>query len=150
MNVQRKEILRSLVLFVLTFFSVFCVYGYQRIGGDPFNELEVAQQSFAFSTALLSILLCHEMGHYLVGKWCGIGVETFSIGMGKQIWGRYDKSGTLWRVALFPVGGYVKFKGDEDLSGKRDKSISIKQSELIRIDIEKKQLLLELKILREG
>ncbi len=50
---------------------------------------------------------------------CGIGVETFSIGMGKQIWGRYDKSGTLWRIAILPIGGYVKFYGDEDPSGKK-------------------------------
>ena len=84
---------------------------------------DIFQYIFAFA------VFVHEMGHYLVGKWCGIGVETFSIGMGKQIWGRYDKSGTLWRVALFPIGGYVKFKGDEDLSGKRDKSISILESE---------------------
>ena len=90
---------------------------------------DIFQYIFAFAILITVVVFVHEMGHYLVGKWCGIGVETFSIGMGKQIWGRYDKSGTLWRVALFPVGGYVKFKGDEDLSGKRDKSISIKQSD---------------------
>lgn len=90
---------------------------------------DIFQYIFAFAVLITVVVFVHEMGHYLVGKWCGIGVETFSIGMGKQIWGRYDKSGTLWRVALFPVGGYVKFKGDEDLSGKRDKSISIKQSD---------------------
>ena len=86
------------------------------------------QYVFAFAILITVVVFVHEMGHYLVGKWCGIGVETFSIGMGKQIWGRYDKSGTLWRVALFPVGGYVKFKGDEDLSGKRDKEVSIEDS----------------------
>ena len=89
----------------------------------------IVQYILAFSFLITVVVFVHEMGHYLVGKWCGIGVETFSIGMGKQLWGRYDKSGTLWRVALFPVGGYVKFKGDEDLSGKKDKSTSVKDSE---------------------
>ena len=89
----------------------------------------IFQYIFAFAILITVVVFVHEMGHYLVGKWCGIGVETFSIGMGKQIWGRYDKSGTLWRVALFPIGGYVKFKGDEDLSGKRDKDISIEHSD---------------------
>jgi len=89
----------------------------------------IFQYIFAFAILITVVVFVHEMGHYLVGKWCGIGVETFSIGMGKQIWGRYDKSGTLWRVALFPVGGYVKFKGDEDLSGKRDKNISTEHSD---------------------
>ena len=68
MNVQRKELLRALGLFILTFGTVFFVYGYQRIGGDPLHDITVAKQSFAFSVALLTILLCHEMGHYLVGK----------------------------------------------------------------------------------
>ena len=87
------------------------------------------QYILAFSFLITVVVFVHEMGHYLVGKWCGIGVETFSIGMGKQLWGRYDKSGTLWRIALFPVGGYVKFKGDEDLSGKKDLSSSVNDSE---------------------
>ena len=89
----------------------------------------IIQYVLAFSLLITVEVFVHEMGHYLVGKWCGIGVETFSIGMGKQIWGRYDKSGTLWRVALFPVGGYVKFKGDEDLSGKKDLSSKVDDSE---------------------
>ena len=63
---------------------------------------DIFQYIFAFAILITVVVFVHEMGHYLVGKWCGIGVETFSIGMGKQIWGRYDKSGTLWRVALFP------------------------------------------------
>ena len=89
----------------------------------------IVQYVLAFSLLITVVVFVHEMGHFLVGKWCGIGVETFSIGMGKQIWGRYDKSGTLWRVALFPVGGYVKFKGDEDLSGKKDATSSVSDSE---------------------
>ena len=79
----------------------------------------VIQYFFAFALLITVVVFIHELGHYSVGKWCGIGVETFSIGMGKQIWGKTDKSGTLWRIAILPIGGYVKFFGDENPSGKR-------------------------------
>jgi len=82
--------------------------------------LPIAIQYFlAFALLITVVVFIHEFGHYSVGRWCGIGVETFSIGMGKQIWGKRDKSGTLWRVAILPIGGYVKFYGDEDPSGKK-------------------------------
>ena len=82
--------------------------------------LPIAIQYFlAFALLITVVVFIHELGHYSVGRWCGIGVETFSIGMGKQIWGERDKSGTLWRVAILPIGGYVKFYGDEDPSGKK-------------------------------
>ena len=82
--------------------------------------LPTAIQYFsAFALLITVVVFIHELGHYSVGRWCGIGVETFSIGMGKQIWGKKDKYGTLWRVAILPIGGYVKFYGDEDPSGKK-------------------------------
>ena len=82
--------------------------------------LPTAIQYFsAFALLITVVVFIHELGHYSVGRWCGIGVETFSIGMGKQIWGKTDKYGTLWRVAILPIGGYVKFYGDEDPSGKK-------------------------------
>ena len=77
------------------------------------------QYFLAFALLITVVVFIHELGHYSVGRWCGIGVETFSIGMGKQIWGKTDKYGTLWRVAILPIGGYVKFYGDEDPSGKK-------------------------------
>jgi len=77
------------------------------------------QYFLAFALLITVVVFIHELGHYSVGRWCGIGVETFSIGMGKQIWGKKDKYGTLWRVAILPIGGYVKFYGDEDPSGKK-------------------------------
>ena len=86
----------------------------------------VIQYFLAFALLITVVVFIHELGHYSVGKWCGIGVETFSIGMGKQIWGKTDKSGTLWRIAILPIGGYVKFYGDEDPSGKRS---SIKEND---------------------
>ena len=44
-----------------------------------------------FIVLILVVVFIHELGHYSVGRWCGIGVETFSIGMGKQVWGKTDK-----------------------------------------------------------
>lgn len=69
---------------------------------------------FGVIAALMVIIFVHEMGHYLVGRWCGIGAAAFSIGFGPEIAGFTDKRGTRWKIAAIPLGGYVKFVGDED------------------------------------
>ena len=61
---------------------------------------------------LTVIVFVHEMGHYLVARWNGIAVQTFSIGFGKELWGFNDKHGTRWRISAVPLGGYVRFVGD--------------------------------------
>lgn len=61
---------------------------------------------------LSSIVFVHEMGHFLVGRWCGVKVDAFSLGIGPEIYGFDDSHGTHWRLAAFPIGGYVKFHGD--------------------------------------
>lgn len=66
----------------------------------------------AFIVALLVIVAIHEFGHYIVGRWCGIGADVFSLGFGPVLWSRVDERGTRWQIAAFPLGGYVKFKGD--------------------------------------
>ncbi len=66
----------------------------------------------AFLAVLGPLVFIHEMGHYLAGRMFGVGAETFSIGFGKELFGWTDKSGTRWKVAALPLGGYVKFKGD--------------------------------------
>ena len=66
----------------------------------------------AFLIVLTIVVFVHEMGHFLVARWCGVKVEAFSIGFGKEIAHRYDKHGTRWRLAWIPLGGYVKFAGD--------------------------------------
>jgi len=58
------------------------------------------------------VVFIHEYGHYIVGRWCGIHAEVFSIGFGKSLTQWQDKRGTIWQVALIPLGGFVKFKGD--------------------------------------
>lgn len=64
---------------------------------------------------VLSILVfVHEWGHYIVARLCGVRVETFSIGFGKELFGFKDKHGTHWKFSLIPLGGYVKMFGDTD------------------------------------
>lgn len=68
----------------------------------------------AFILALLVIVAIHEYGHYIVGRWCGIHSEKFSLGFGPVIWSRRDRRGTLWQIAALPFGGFVKFLGDNN------------------------------------
>jgi len=68
---------------------------------------------FGVAAVFMAIIVVHELGHYLVGRWCGIKAHVFSIGFGPEIWARIDKSGTRWRIAALPLGGYVRFAGDE-------------------------------------
>lgn len=65
-----------------------------------------------FLFVLTVVVFVHEMGHYLVGRWCGIGVRAFSIGFGPELFGFNDKHGTRWKLCAIPLGGYVKFVGD--------------------------------------
>jgi regulator of sigma E protease len=65
-----------------------------------------------FLLVLTIVVFVHEMGHYLVGRWCGIGVREFSIGFGPELFGFNDKHGTRWKLSAIPLGGYVKFLGD--------------------------------------
>src|SRR5688500_14862848 len=67
----------------------------------------------AFVALLGPLVFIHEMGHYLVARWFGVGAEVFSIGFGPEIGGWTDKRGTRWKVAAVPLGGYVRFVGDE-------------------------------------
>jgi len=67
----------------------------------------------AFVCALGPLVFIHELGHYFVARWFGVGAETFSIGFGREITGWTDKRGTRWKVGWLPLGGYVKFIGDE-------------------------------------
>ena len=69
-----------------------------------------------FLVVLGVVVLVHELGHFLAARALGIKVETFSIGFGPEIAGFHDRSGTRWRLAWIPLGGYVKFKGDESVA----------------------------------
>jgi regulator of sigma E protease len=67
-----------------------------------------------FLLVLGIVVFVHEYGHYIVGRWCGIGADAFSVGFGPEIYGWTDRRGTRWRIAALPLGGYVKFHGDAD------------------------------------
>jgi len=67
-----------------------------------------------FLFALTIIVFFHELGHFLVARLCGIKVLVFSIGFGPELVGFYDRRGTRWKISAIPLGGYVKFFGDEN------------------------------------
>jgi regulator of sigma E protease len=66
----------------------------------------------AFLLLLAPLIVVHELGHYLVGRWFGVKADAFSIGFGKELIGRTDRRGTRWKVSAIPLGGYVQFAGD--------------------------------------
>lgn len=74
----------------------------------------------AFIIVLSIIVFIHEYGHYIVAKLCGVKIEVFSIGFGKELLGWNDKSGTRWKVSLLPLGGYVKMFGDSSAASTPD------------------------------
>lgn len=62
----------------------------------------------AFIVAIGLLVTIHELGHYLVMRWCGVRVLRFAFGFGRVLWSRHDRSGTEWALCLWPLGGYVK------------------------------------------
>jgi len=66
-----------------------------------------------FLFVLTIVVFFHELGHFLVGRWAGVRVLTFSLGFGPELFGFDDRHGTRWKISAIPLGGYVKFLGDE-------------------------------------
>ena len=86
---------------------------------DVFSLIQITGQNIwiyggAFILVLSILVFVHEWGHYIVARMCGVHVNMFSIGFGKEIWGFNDKSGTRWKISLIPLGGYVQLFGDTD------------------------------------
>jgi regulator of sigma E protease len=85
---------------------------------NEFLQALFSTQGFVIGTlvpflfVLTVVVFVHEMGHYLVGRACGIGVNAFSIGFGPELIGFNDRRGTRWKLCAIPLGGYVKFVGD--------------------------------------
>ena len=67
-----------------------------------------------FLFVLTIVVFFHELGHFLMARWCGIKVLVFSIGFGPEIAGFNDRYGTRWKISAVPLGGYVKFFGDDN------------------------------------
>jgi regulator of sigma E protease len=76
-----------------------------------------------FLFVLTVVIFFHELGHFSVARWCGVAIETFSIGFGPEIFGWYDRHGTRWRIAIVPLGGYVKFAGDHGAASTPDEEV---------------------------
>ena len=73
-----------------------------------------AGYALPFLFVLTVVVFFHELGHFLVARWCGVRVQAFSVGFGPELFGRYDRHGTRWKLSAIPLGGYVKFAGDEN------------------------------------
>ena len=75
-----------------------------------------------FLFGLSVVVFFHELGHFLVARWCGVRVLTFSVGFGPEIVGFNDRYGTRWKLSWVPLGGYVKFFGDDNAASVPDEA----------------------------
>jgi regulator of sigma E protease len=80
----------------------------------------VAGYVVPFLFVLTIVVFFHELGHFLVARWCGVTVKVFSVGFGPELFGFNDRKGTRWRLSAIPLGGYVKFLGDENAASATD------------------------------
>src|SRR5215207_4848844 len=81
-----------------------------------------------FLFVLTVVVFFHELGHFLVARWCGVRVLTFSVGFGPELFGFNDKHGTRWKISAIPLGGYVKFFGDENAASVPDPAATAKMT----------------------
>jgi regulator of sigma E protease len=77
-----------------------------------------------FLVTLTVLVFVHELGHYLIARWNGVRVDTFSIGFGPELIGWTDGAGTRWKVSALPLGGYVKMFGDADAASMPGAAVS--------------------------
>jgi regulator of sigma E protease len=68
----------------------------------------------SFVLVLGVVVVVHEMGHFWAARWCNVAIEAFSVGWGKSLWEIKDRRGVRWKLARWPIGGFVKFVGDEN------------------------------------
>jgi regulator of sigma E protease len=75
-----------------------------------------------FLFVLTVVVFFHELGHFLVARWCGVAVKIFSVGFGPELVGFTDRTGTRWRISAIPLGGYVRFLGDDNEMSMEDRA----------------------------
>lgn len=73
-----------------------------------------------FVFVLSLVVFFHELGHFLIARWCGVRIMVFSIGFGPEIIGFNDRYGTRWKISAIPLGGFVKFFGDDNAASVPD------------------------------
>lgn len=76
--------------------------------------VDFSELVFAFLVVLTIVVFVHEFGHYWVARRAGVRIEVFSVGFGRELFGRTDRFGTRWKFSLIPIGGYVKMFGQSD------------------------------------
>ena len=96
--------------------------GMEIIGGLSSFGGSLVGYIVPFLFVLTIVVFFHELGHFLMARWCGIKVLTFSIGFGPEIAGFNDRYGTRWKISAVPLGGYVKFFGDENAASVPDRA----------------------------
>jgi len=80
----------------------------------------VVEYLIPFLFVLSLVVFFHELGHFLVARWCGVRILVFSIGFGPEIVGFNDRHGTRWKISAIPLGGFVKFFGDDNAASVPD------------------------------
>lgn len=86
-----------------------------------------------FVLVLSVLVFVHEWGHYIVARMCGVKVDSFSIGFGRELFGWTDKQGCRWKFSLIPLGGYVQMFGDSDpASARHEDGVEDAKGEKIR------------------
>jgi regulator of sigma E protease len=85
-----------------------------------------------FLFVLTIVVFFHELGHFWVARRCGVKIDAFSIGFGPELFGFYDRHGTRWKIAAMPLGGYVRFYGDDSAASTPDQVALEKMSEAER------------------
>ena len=70
----------------------------------------------SFLVAILVLVTIHEWGHYWMAKRCGVAIEKFSIGFGKPLFTWKNAEGTEFCLAMIPLGGYVKMRGEYSIA----------------------------------
>ncbi|MBY0448963.1 MAG: site-2 protease family protein, partial [Hyphomonadaceae bacterium] len=78
----------------------------------PLTDILIAVPTFL--VVLTIIVFVHEMGHFWAARLNGVAVDAFSLGWGKSLIEWRDRSGVRWKVGRWPIGGFVKFRGDEN------------------------------------
>ena len=77
--------------------------------------IELVYKVAAFLVTLGVLVIIHELGHYVVARWCGVRVVRFSVGFGRVIASRrVGRDQTEWALSAIPLGGYVKMADERE------------------------------------
>ena len=91
-----------------------------------------AETLISFFVLIMTIIVVHELGHYLIARSCGVAIDRFAIGFGRALASWRDKAGVEWRIGWIPLGGYVKFAGDSNAASIPDGAdLSVMRSQII-------------------